>query len=456
MSTPISPSRVGTLRQNLIRIGSGAAASIIFGAVATNILRIVSSVTLTRILDAHAYGVVGVITSIAYILSMLSDVGLFDFIVRHEQGEEESFLDEIWTLRAIRGVGLALVMMAVAHPVSVLLGKPELGPVIAVWSLSFVLDGFSSLAFATGVRSQMLWRLSLIDFSMNLAQFVVSLTFALILRSYWALVAAMLAGATLKMILSYAVFPRPRRRLAFSRARSRELWRFSRYIALSSFLSLLILQSDKLVLARLMPLAEYGLYAIATTLAVAPGAIAGPYASRVLLDTYSKTVRGSAAQLKRVLYEKRRNFTLIYMFSIGGMIGTAPLIVAILYDPRYQGVALYLQFLAIGPLLNLSSLAANQALLALGWTGGNLLANICRIVWLVVGGAIAIVDHNILLLVAVVGTGELPGMICFWIILHRKQLLSLRQEFLGFAAAGAGFCVGWAIVRLVFAVFGRL
>ncbi|HMI18584.1 MAG TPA: oligosaccharide flippase family protein [Sphingomonas sp.] len=442
--------------QRLRQLATGGAASIAMSVAVTNVLRIVSSMTLTRLLDSHAYGVVGVITSITVVLAMLSDIGLLGFIVRHKDGDDPTFLDQIWTLRALRGLGLTIAMAVLAKPAAILLGKPELTPVIAVWSLSFLLDGLSSLAFATAIRNQQLWRLSSLDLASNVMMLLVSISFALVWPNYWAMIAGMGAGAILKLILSYVLFPATRRRFHFHRGRSRELWQFSRFIALSSMLSLLILQSDKLVLARLMPLSAFGLYAIAVTLSSAPGSLASPYATRILYPIYARIAREAPDALRGTYYRARRNFSLLYMFAVGGMLGSAPLIIAILYDPRYRGVAPFLELITISAVLRMSSLAANEVMVATGRMNVTFLANVFRVAWLAIGGGIGLWTGNIMLLVAMVGTTELPGMICYWWFLHRAHLLDLREEAYGLAAGGTGAGLGWLLAMTVLHLFPGL
>ncbi|MBW8745212.1 MAG: oligosaccharide flippase family protein [Sphingomonas sp.] len=432
----------------LRQLATGRVASIMFNVGTTNVLRIASSMTLTRLLDSTAYGVVGVITSVAFMLGMLSDVGIYDFLVRHHEGEERKFLDQVWTIRLIRGVMLALVMIAISKPITIFLGKPALAPVVAVWSLSFILDGFSSLAFATAVRHQKLWRLSNMELSANVLTLVVSITLAAITHSYWAMIGGMLAGSATKLVLSYALFPESRRRWHFDMTRSREMWSFSRYIAMSSILSLLIMQSDKVVLARIMPLSAYGLYAIAVTLAAAPAGLSGPYAIRVLLSVYSKAARENREGLRRIIYQTRRKVTLLYMAGVGGLLGGAPLLIEILYDPRYRGVTPFLQLLLISTGLRMPSLSAKQALIAVGRTGAQLIGNIASILWLAIGGAVGLLTGKIMLLVAIVGTVEVPNLICFLWSMRREGLINWREEALGplamatGAAAGAG--LSWA------------
>lgn len=442
--------------QRLRQLATGAAASILFSVLMTNALRIVSSMTLTRLLDSHAYGVVGVITSIAYMLAMLTDIGLLGFIVRHEEGGDPKFLDQVWTIRLVRGIGLAIVMFLVAKPGAELLGKPELAPVVALWSVSFVLDGLASLSFATAVRNKQLWRLAIQELSTNVTTLIVSIGAALLWHSYWALITGMIAGQMAKVLMSYILFPGMRRRIRINPARSAELWRFSRFIALSSILSLLILQSDKLVLARLMPLSAYGLYAIAVTLAAAPGAIAAPYATRVLYPTYSKAMREAPETLPRLFYAARRKVVLLYMFAVGGLLGGAQLVVSVLYDPRYHDVAHFLQWIAISTCLRIGSNAANEALIATGKMRATFFANVCRVIWLLIGGAVGLTTGKIMLLVAIVGTVEVPGMICYWIFLHRGRLLNLREEAYGLIAGACGAGLGLLVSTTALSLFPNL
>lgn len=437
-------------------MASGGTASILGSAIYSNALRIVSSMTLTRLLSAESFGVVGIITSVTYILSLMSDVGMFPFVVRHERGSESAFLDEVWTLRLLRMMALATIMLVLSHPIARFIDKPLLGPVIAVWSFSLVLEGLTSMTFATAVREQQLWRLTMLELIAATAQLVFSIAAALLLHSYWALVAAMLFSWALRAVLSYAMFPGSRRRFVLSRPRARELWQFSRFIALSSILTLFIMQADKVALARIMPLAAYGLYAIATTLAAAPLALAHQYVSRILYPAYAAAWRDAPARLAAIFYPKRRLIVCAYMAAVGGMIGGAPLIIAILYDPRYQSVTPFLQLVALSTAFYMPNNAAEEALVAAGRQRYTLYANIVRAVWLVAGGAAALATHDILLLVAVFGLIEPLAQLCYWWGLRRIGLLRLAEEALGWAALAAGAALGLAIGKAAFAFFPRL
>ena len=452
MSQPSPPeSLIGRAR----RLATGGTASIVGSALYSNALRIVSSMTLTRLLSAEAFGVVGIITSVTFILSLLSDVGVFPFVVRHEQGTERDFLDEIWTLRLIRQIVLGAIMLAISVPVAHFIHKPQLAPVIAFWSLSMVVEGLSSMTFATAIREQQLWRLTMLELIVATVQLVVSIAAALLLHTYWALAIAMMGAFGLKAILSYTMFPGSRRRFVLSRPRARELWQFSRFIALSSILTLFVMQADKVALARLMPLAAYGLYAIATTLSGAPLTLAHQYVARILYPAYAAAFREAPERLAATFYAKRRLVVCGFLAAMGGMIGGAPLIIAILYDPRYQAVTPYLQLVALSTAFYMPNNAAEECLVAAGRQRYTLYANIVRALWLVGGGAVAIATHDTMLLVAVFGLIELVAQLCYWWGLRRIGVLDLREEALGIAALAGGAGVGWAIARAALRLVGH-
>jgi O-antigen/teichoic acid export membrane protein len=451
---PIASSAARVARQVRVWSTSGTA-SIAVSALVANVLRIVSSMTLTRLLDPSSYGVVGIITSIAYMLAMLSDIGLEPFILRHKEVDSKAFLDQVWTIRLIRGICLTLAMILISEPAAHFVQKPELGAVIRVWSVASTLDGLNSLAFATALRGGRLWRLTLFDISVNLITFVVSVIFAAILHSYWAMVIGMVSGQVGRAVLSYVLFTGSTRAFSVNRARSAELWKFSRYIAVSSVLSLIIMQADKVILARIMPLAAYGYYAIATTLAVAPEAIVNAYGQRILYPAYARAIHGDRAALRDTFYKVRAKVTPAYSFAVGLLIGGAPLVVAILYDRRYAPVALFLQFLAFRAFLRLPVLAANEMLVALGRTRSVPATNLFRIAWLGAAGAFAFVSGHVMWIVIVVGFSEVPALLWYWFVLRQEKLLSLRRESYGFLAGAVGFAFGFALVEIWSRLIGR-
>jgi O-antigen/teichoic acid export membrane protein len=301
----------------------------------------------------------------------------------------------------------------------------------------------------TALRERQLPRLSLLDILGTVAQVIVSVLLALAWHSYWAIVVAMLGASVTRTALSYVLFDNPRRRFRLDRGYAGELWGFARFVTGSSVISMVLMQSDKVVLARLLPLDMLGLYMLAGNLALAPMAFTTAYASRVLYPTYARAWREEPQNLARIFYSTRWRVSMLYMIAAGGLIGTAPLIVAILYDERYAGAALYLRLLAITPLLALASISANEVLTASGHVQVTFHANLVKIASLGLIAPFALILFGPLGLIVCVGTLELPTLLYCWIQLHRLGLLGLRQELALLALGAAGAVIGQGLSELL-------
>lgn len=417
---------------------------VVASVILSNLLRAVSSVVLTRLLAPEVFGIAGAIASVSFSLALMSDLGFQAFVVRHQDGDRARFLDTVWTIQIIRSAMLTLLMLALAHPIAALIDRPELAPLIAASSFIFLVEGVASLTLLTALRHRMILRLSLLELAVTVVQIVVAALLAWAWRDYWAILGALLFAAALKSFASYLIFPDAFRRFAFDRRYLGDLWRFARFVTGSSIITLVLMQSDKLVLAGLMPLDRFGLYVLAGNLATAPLAFASAYASRVLYPHYSQAWRDNVPDLRRCFYEKRWLPSLLYTFAAGGLIGSAPLIVAILYDPRYAGAALYLQLLAITPLFALASNAANEALTATGRISATFQASIAKLLWLAVAAPAGYMWWQEIGLIAAVGLME-PAVVLFkWVQLHRANLLDIGKEGLFLLAGAGGIALGAA------------
>src|SRR5436190_6188902 len=88
----------------------------ISGYGAQQAIRLGSNLVLTRLLFPAAFGLASMVWVITSGLVMLSDVAIHACVIQSKRGDEPDFLNTAFTVQAIRGVGLAVLM--------VLLGKP--------------------------------------------------------------------------------------------------------------------------------------------------------------------------------------------------------------------------------------------------------------------------------------------------------------------------------------------
>jgi O-antigen/teichoic acid export membrane protein len=409
----------------------------------TFVVRTISSVILTRLLTPYDFGIIGIIGAIFFAVTMVTDLGFEAFLIRHERAEDRHFRDVLWTIHVKRGVAL-FILLALGSPlIAWLLDKPVIALPMAVASTIFFLNGPTSLSLIMALRHDKAREVSLLDFGLQLFQTATCLLLALWWRNVWALIGAMMLQTALRTLLSFQLFPNAAQRLKRDRAISQEFLAFSRIILMSSALTLLIAQTDKLVLGRLFTLSEFGLYTIAITIASAPAGFCESYGRRIAMPVYARAWREKSSSLGATYYGVRRRAAALYAFACGGLIGSAPLVIALLYDPRYTSAAIFVSLLMVATALHFPNVTASEFLTAVGDMGRMLRINVVRFAWLVFTIPAGFLLYGTLGVVGAVGLVELPAMLYCWKLLHRMGVLDLREEFAFLGLVAVGAAIGW-------------
>jgi O-antigen/teichoic acid export membrane protein len=437
-----------SLRQ-LIALSTTRTGVVVLTNVGSLLVRTISSVILTRLLTPQDFGIVGIIGAVFFVLGMITDLGFTAFVVPHQRGDERHFRDVIWTIHAGRGLALALLAAVASPAVAWVLGKPPLALPLAVASVTFFLNGIASLSLITALRHHSARKLSVLDLVLQVFQTIACLSLALWWRNAWAMIAGMVLQSALRVVLSYTWFSDSKQSPARDPAISREFLAFSKLILATSASTLVILQTDKLVLARLFSLEQFGLYALALSLASAPMAIGDSYISRVVFPVYAQIWRTQPDAIADVYYRVRRSASLLYAFACGGLIGGAHLLVTILYDPRYAGAGTWLSLLVVSVALRLPNVAASQLLVAMGDIKSTLQVNVVRLIWLAIAMPLGYLQFGAVGVVASVGLLEAPAMLYSWLLLRRKHVLDLRQELLFVAMVIFGAAVAFGVASQI-------
>jgi len=425
-------------------------ASIVITTMLTlNLLRVVSSLILTRLLAPADFGILGMVTIVHYAINMLLDVGTDTFIVRHHDINERRLLDVVWTVRVARTLLSAVIVALSAGICARVLGNESLTAVLIVSALGLVASAPQSLSLSIATRNKRLVLMSSLDVFLAVSNLVITVGIAFFLRNYWAAVISSIVGSSLRTLLSYAVFPSPFYRFAYDKKIVAEMWKFSRFVAGSSLITLFVSQFDKVVLGHFLTIEQFGIYILAVNLAFVPQMFCGMYGQRVLFPTYSQAHRSDPNSMRRVFHEKLKRVGPLYCFLVGGLIGFAPVVIGVMYQDRYAQAAYYLSLLSIPSFFALSSVAATEALVAIGEVRATYHANLVRLGWLLPATAVAAYWGRADAILVAIAFTELPATIYTWWKLRGNGVLSLRREMPTFLVGALGIAVGWGAYKIV-------
>src|SRR5687767_3729415 len=178
------------------------------------LIGLVSVVALARLLSPADFGIVALAMSVIALVDIFSALGLRQALLRIAEPDRAHY-DTAWTIQLLVLTFLAVVLIAEGPLAARFYGEPALGTVIAVLACCFVIDGLANIGVVDFDRHLDFGRDLRMRVSVRLTAFAVTISAALLLRNYWALVIGMVSLSVLNAAASYLFHPfRPRLSLA--------------------------------------------------------------------------------------------------------------------------------------------------------------------------------------------------------------------------------------------------
>ena len=405
------------------------------------ILRLTGNLVLTRLLYAEAFGLLAIASVLLQGLTLFSDLGIGPSIIQNRRGDDRDFLNTAFTVQAARGVLLTSIAALGAWPFAAFYEEPQLLAIVPVVGLTAFLQGLNSTKVFTVGRQLDLKRLTLVELASQAVGIAVMVAWALLSATLWALVAGGLTSALLKMVLSHVALRGPQDRLQWHGPSLRSLFGFGKWIFVSTIMTFLAGQSDRLIFGKLVSMELLGIYSIGAMLALMPQQAFYRIEQRVVFPVYSRVYLAGqdlAATFRRV----RGAFLTAGGYTVAGLIAGGPIAVDLLYDDRYLDAGWIVQYLAVGTWLGLVQSTHGAALLAMGQARWVAAASFCKIL-----GILALVPLGYQLAafpgaVAGYSLSELLRCVALTVGARQYGLRDLPQDFLLSAAIAASALAG--------------
>jgi O-antigen/teichoic acid export membrane protein len=311
-------------------------------------LRILSSVVLTRLFTPQYFGIITLVTTVLVGLSLFSHIGVHDSVIQSRRGDEPLFLQTAQTIELLRGTGVWILCIALAWPVARFYHEPRIAMLLPVVGFSCVISGATSPSVLSLTRHMGVGKTSLLELLGQIVAFVVTLVWALIHPSLWALVGGKLASDLVRTIASYFILPELRLRFSLDRECVRELLHFGKWILIGTALTFLAQQSDRLILGKLASTTMLGIYGIAFSLSDLPRQIIMQFSSRVGYPFIAKFASKPRKEYRAILLKYRLPVLAVGALGLIIAISVGDEVILHVYDHRYHDAAWMIGILAIG------------------------------------------------------------------------------------------------------------
>jgi O-antigen/teichoic acid export membrane protein len=314
---------------------------------------------MTRLLTPDAFGLLAIVIVLMVGLTLFSDFGLSQNIVRSPNASNPDFLNTVWTLQIVQGCVIYLVALAIVVAIWVLneqglvktgtvYADPQLPWIIATYALCSVIQGLTSTKIPLLRRDLKFKQVALLELTNQVVALVVMVPLAYLTRSVWALVIGGLVASLTGMFLSHAVFQGQRNKLCWNAKFIKEIFGFGRWIFLGSILGFLVLSGDRLLLSVLIDSKSLGIYMIAFLLANAVQNLFQIFGFNIVFSALSEVMRDRPQNFGVIVDKFQRISDLMLLTTCGFLMVASPTIVALLYDTRYHDAGFMLSILAVG------------------------------------------------------------------------------------------------------------
>jgi O-antigen/teichoic acid export membrane protein len=243
-------------------------------------LRLISSIVLSRLFLPEFYGVVNLVTTVIVGMNLFSHIGLEDNVIQNPRGDEPAFLNTAWTLQVLRGALLWLGSFLLAWPMANFYHEPRMAILLPILGFGCLLASLTSPGMLSLSRHMGVAKISLLELVTQFITFVVTLIYAEISPTLWALVVGRTVSELCRTLISYKLAP-GMPRFTWERDAVRSLVKFGRWILIGTALYYLASQADKLILGKLVDFRTLGVYGIAFSLSDIPRQIILQFCNRV-------------------------------------------------------------------------------------------------------------------------------------------------------------------------------
>jgi len=443
------------LKGRMLRAGRWVAG----GYAVAMFLRLASNLILTRLLLPEAFGLMAVVYVLMTGLAMFSDMGLRPSIIQNRRGAESNFLNTVWSVQIFQGVLIWLTVLLIVYilqkaidtgwfSANSVYADPMLPSILTAFSFMALIQGFTSTKLPLAERNLQLKRITQLQLMGQFFAMVVTIVWAALSASVWALVGGALASQILRTILSHVWFHGPTNRFQLDNGCFKEIFHFGKWVFLLSIIGFLSSSGDRMMLASMVDPTTLGIYAIAFLLFSTAQSFSGSILSRVVFPA----LRDVSANNPKNIFKVSSRIQLLldlFLFGVAGLLFSAgDSIVSLLYDQRYHDAGPMLGVLGIG-LIGTRHLVTEQwwlskaAMRPLFWS--NILRFIVLLVGIPMGFMFMGMDGSLVAIAASFYAGW-PIALCDRL---RNGLVDWKYEFIGVPVFAVSVLLGIGLSWLV-------
>lgn len=224
---------------------------------------IITGIMLARLLISSDFGIYGLATSIMAFVLIFDEMGLRSAVIQKKTEHEDDVFYTGFFIKSALSLGLFLILIFFIAPWSAdFYNAPDVKNITILLAIVMLINNLKFLPETRIIKSNNFNKLVIPSIVENISYslFVIFLAFRGL--KYWSFVYAKLLSSILCAGALFFIMPWEMRFL-FDKNIGKELLHFGKYLVLGGFLSMVIMQMDNFIVAKILGLTALGYYAVA-------------------------------------------------------------------------------------------------------------------------------------------------------------------------------------------------
>jgi O-antigen/teichoic acid export membrane protein len=353
--------------------------------VVQQVMRISITALLAHLVAPAEFGLMAMALVFSNLGRLLGDLGLAPGLIQRRQLTDRH-ISTAFVMGGLVGLLLAAILAALSGPIAGFYHQPRLRPMLLVLSLTFVFAGLTGTPHSL-LRRSFMFRPFVFCYALAVGiGGTTGVVIALLGGGVWALILAAVVESFIASVAAIAITVAAglwTPSLRFDRAALRDLMGFGASVSASRLLLYGRQNLDNLLVGRVLGATALGLYNLAYSMMLYPIQRVSDVVSNVSLAAFS-SIQDDRTRMAAAYRRAVRTICLVvFPLSIGSLIA-APVIVPVVFGPRWMPAVATVQILALnGPRIAFTSLNTS-ALQAIGRPSWELLLQIAMSVLMTV------------------------------------------------------------------------
>lgn len=299
---------------------------------------------LARILSPSQFGSYGIALLVLGFLEVLTETGINVFLIQ-EKDETQKYLDSAWVVSIIRGILIALLILAVSPVVLSFFKAPQVANLLYLVSAVAFVRGFINPMEVSFQKNLMFMKVFFYQGSLYLIDAGFAIGLGILTRSESAMIIGMLVAAVSEVILSFIIFKdRPRPRL--EKDKFMKVINSGKWITGAGIFGYIFQNIDNVVVGRFLGTGNLGFYQQAYSISTLPVSGVSDIFNKVMFPVFVK-ISEEGKRLRSAFYRAFGIiFVLSFFFGLGLFFFSKPIILIFLGN-KWLSIEPVLKILAI-------------------------------------------------------------------------------------------------------------